>query len=111
VTITDTGTLTLDIPAEQISWGQMVLASAEHAARAGHWPEEGGKPVADAMEQLWFHLGIADAIGRDQINPAAEYPELADEPWAKHLAMARAAEEVAECAEELIRLFPAAAMR
>jgi hypothetical protein len=94
-----------DSPAEQIAWARRALASAKSA----EWPEAGGKLIAEVMEELWFALDIAEAIEKNEVHPAAEYPELADEPQAGRLAMERAADEVAGWAEELIRLFPAAA--
>jgi hypothetical protein len=93
-------------PAEQISWAQMVLSTA----RSAQWPESGGKRIAEVMEDLWLALEMADALDAGKVHPAAEYPELEDEPRAKQLAMTRAAEEVREWAAELIRLFPAAAL-
>ena len=99
--------IVLETPAEQISWAQLVLA----AARSAEWPESGGKRIAEVMDDLWLALDMADALDGDQVHPAAEYPELEDEPRAKQLAMSRMAEEVTERADELIRLFPAAAVR
>jgi hypothetical protein len=95
-----------DGAAEQISWGRRALASA----KAAEWPESGGKRIAEVMDELWFALGIADAIEAAQVHPAAEYPELADEPQAGRLAMELAADEVTGWAQELIQLFPAAAV-
>ena len=92
-------------PAEQITWGKLALAGA----KAAEWPESGGKRIAEVMDELWFALDIAEAIETNQVLPAVEYPELAGEPQAGRLALERAADEVAGWAEELIRLFPAAA--
>jgi hypothetical protein len=105
VTIADVG-IGHDSPAGQISWGKLALASAQVA----EWPESGGKRIAEVMEELWFALDIAEAIETNQVLPAAEYPELADEPQAGRLALELAADEVMGWAEELIRLFPAAAV-
>jgi hypothetical protein len=95
-----------ETPAEQISWAQLVLATA----RSAEWPESGGKHIATVMEDLWLALDMADALDGDKVHPAAEYPELEDEPRAKQLAMTMLAEEVKDWADELIRLFPAAAV-
>jgi hypothetical protein len=106
MTTTDIG-ISHDSPARQISWGRLALASA----KAAEWPESGGKRIAEVMDELWFALDIAEAIANNQVHPAAEYPELADEPHAGRLALELAAGEVTGWAEELIRLFPAAAVR
>ena len=104
MTITTEGVITPELPAERIEYGRMVLARA----KAAIWPEEGGKDIAAAMEDLWLALDIAEAIEADLVHPASQYPELTGDD--KKEAMQRIAGEVQEWAEELVRLFPAAAV-
>ena len=109
MTITTGGVITPETPAEQISYGWMVLENARKAAVTSP-PESGGARIARLMDDLDFALDLADCLERDLIHPASEYPELAGEPEDKWLAMQRIAEEVQEWAGEVLRLFPGAAV-
>jgi hypothetical protein len=71
------------------------------------WPPNGGRVIARTLTDLHDALDLYGSL-RDGITlPAAEWPDLEDEPEATALALGRAAEDAGEWADELVRLLPA----
>jgi hypothetical protein len=100
--VTETGTITPETRHETVAYGLLVYARAT----SREWPSsvrDAAKAEAGALEDA---LDLYDALSRDLIHPASEWDDLAGDPEAKHTALERAAERVAEWTAELIRVFP-----
>ena len=83
------------------------LAAMERAAsaciRAGFitWPSP---ELRAALVNLADAMGVYSDIRSDRLHPASEWPDLEHEPEAFHVALSRAAQDVADLTGELERL-------
>ena len=75
------------------------------ACRA-EWPEQGGRDIAVTLTDLHDALDLYGFILNGIIHPASEWPELENEPEAFDLALRKAAQDVGEWADEMVRLLP-----
>ena len=71
------------------------------------WPEQGGRAIAVTLTDLHDALDLYSLILNGIIHPAWEWPELENEPEAFDLALKKAAQDVGEWADEMVRLLPA----
>jgi hypothetical protein len=102
VIVDGTGAITPEGRHETVAYGLLVYARAT----SSEWPasvRDAAKAEAGALEDA---LDLYDSLQRDLIHPASEWDDLKDDPEAKHTALERAAERVAEWTAELIRVFP-----
>ena len=86
-----------DITRDPIAYGWQVY---RHAIES----EWRGKTIGVLAADLHDALDLHSALLNDLIHPAAEWGDLASDPEAKHVALQRAAEDVAEWAAELARV-------
>jgi hypothetical protein len=106
MTITETGTITTERPAEYVSYGREVHARATSA----QWPASVRQAVASPAGDLLDAIETYDAIRGRDIHPAAEWIDLASEDEAQYIAEQRAAEAVRDLTSGLIRVFPGCAL-
>jgi hypothetical protein len=102
VIVDGTGAITPEGRHETVAYGLLVYARAT----SSEWPasvRDAAKAEAGALEDA---LDLYDSLERGLIHPASEWDDLTGDPEAKHTALERAAEQVADRTAELIRVFP-----
>ena len=106
MTLSEDGTITPETPADKYACGTLAYAAAVSPV----WPASVRRAATAETGALLDALEIYEAIERNQIHPASEYDDLAGHPEAKHEALGRAADAIADLTAELVRVFPACAI-
>lgn len=97
------GKTTSETAADKYITGYLVYAVSVDP----QWPASVRDATAGERGALRDALELYEALERDQIHPAAEYPDLAGHPEAKHEALELAGQAIHDLRAELIRVFPA----
>ena len=107
MTITETGVIIPETAADKYTCGTLAYATAASPM----WPGSVRRHAHAEASALLDALETYEAIERDHLHPASEYDDLAGHPEAKHEALERAGQAVEDLTDELVRVFPACALR